>query len=81
MAIISHASKGMLQILSARLQKIMNWEIPDIQAEFNKEEPEIKLEISIVLQKKQESTRNTSTSDSLTTPKSLRGSQQIVEHS
>ena len=81
MAIISHTTKGMLQILSARLQKTMNWEIPDIHAEFNKEEPEIKLEISIVLQKKQESTRNTSTSVSLTTPKSLRGSQQIVEHS
>ena len=81
MAIISHPSKGMLQILSARLQKTMNWEIPDIHTEFNKEEPEIKLEISIVLQKKQESTRNTSTSVSLTTPKSLRGSQQIVEHS
>ena len=53
MAIISHASKGMLQILSTRLQQNMNWEIPDIHTEFNQEEPEIILEISTVSQKKQ----------------------------
>ena len=32
----------MLKILHARLQQYMNWEIPDVQAEFRKgEEPEI----------------------------------------
>ena len=29
-ALISHASKVMLQILQARLQQYMNWELPDV---------------------------------------------------
>ena len=34
----------MLKILQARLQKYVNQELPDVQADFNKaEEPEIKL--------------------------------------
>ena len=33
---ISHASKVMLKILQARLQKYMNWELPDVQAGFRK---------------------------------------------
>ena len=33
---ISHASKVMLQILQARLQHYVNWELTDIQAEFRK---------------------------------------------
>ena len=35
-ALISHASKVMLQILQARLQQYMNQELPDIQAGFRK---------------------------------------------
>ena len=33
-ALISHASKGMLKILQARLQQYVNHELPDVQAEF-----------------------------------------------
>ena len=33
-ALISHASKGMLKILRARLQQYMNYELPDVQAGF-----------------------------------------------
>ena len=35
-ALISHASKGMLKILQARLQQYMNCELPDVQAVFRK---------------------------------------------
>ena len=35
-ALISHASKEMLKIFHARLQQYMNWELPDVQAEFRK---------------------------------------------
>ena len=35
-ALISHASKVMLKILSARLQEYMNRELPDVQAGFRK---------------------------------------------
>ena len=35
-ALISHASKIMLKILQARLQRYMNWEIPDDHAGFRK---------------------------------------------
>ena len=35
-ALISHASKGMLKILQARLQQYMNRELPDAQAGFGK---------------------------------------------
>ena len=34
--LISHASKVMLKILQDRLQQYMNWELPDVQAEFRK---------------------------------------------
>ena len=60
-ALISHASKGMLKILQARLQQYMNRELPDVQAGFRKaEEPEIKLPTSSGSWKKQESSRKTS---------------------
>ena len=45
------------------------------------EEPEIKLPTSAGSPKKQENSRKTSTSVLLTMPKSLCGSQQIVENS
>ena len=35
-ALISHASKGMLKILQARLQQYVNHELPDVQAGFRK---------------------------------------------
>ena len=35
-ALISHASKIMLKILQARLQQYMNYELPDVQADFRK---------------------------------------------
>ena len=35
-ALISHASKVMLQILQARLQQYVNHELPDVQAGFRK---------------------------------------------
>ena len=67
-ALISHANKVMLKILQARLQQYMNLELPDIQAGFRKE---IKLPTSVESSKKQESSRKTSTSASLTMPKPL----------
>ena len=36
MALISHASKVMLKILQARLQRYMNCELPDVQTGFRK---------------------------------------------
>ena len=71
-ALISHASKVMLKSLQARLQQYVNRELPDVQADLEKaEEPEIKLPISTRSQKKQESSRKTSTSALLTTPEPL----------
>ena len=35
-ALISHASKGILKILQARLQQYMNHELPDVQTRFRK---------------------------------------------
>ena len=35
-ALISHGSKVMLKILQARLQQYVNYELPDVQAEFRK---------------------------------------------
>ena len=62
----------MLKILQARLQQHMNHKLPDVQAGLEKpEEPEIKLPTSAGSSKKQESSRKTSTSALLTTPKPL----------
>ena len=48
-ALISHASKVMLKILQARLQKYVNQELPDVQVGLeNAEEPEFKLPESVV---------------------------------
>ena len=71
-ALISHASKVMLKILQARLQQYVNRELPDVPAGFRKaEEPEIKLPTSAGSLKKQKSSRKTSISALLTTPKPL----------
>ena len=69
-ALISHASKVMFKILQARLQQYM--EHPDVQLDLEKaEELEIKFPRFTGSLKKQESSRKTSTSALLTTPKSL----------
>ena len=62
----------MLKILQARLQQYANRELPDVQAGLEKaEEPEIKLPTSTGSWKKPESSRKTSISALLTTPKPL----------
>ena len=33
---LSHTNKVMLQILQAKLQEYVNWELPDVQAGFTK---------------------------------------------
>ena len=66
-ALTSHASKVMLNILQAKLQQYVNHEIPDVQVVFRKaEEPEIKLPTSVGSPKKQGSSRKTSSSALLT---------------
>ena len=71
-ALISHASKVMLNILQARLQQFVNHALPDIQAGFRKGRgPEIKLPKFAGSSKKQESSRETSISALLTMPKLL----------
>ena len=71
-ALISHTSKVMLKILQARLQQYVNHELPDVQAGFRKGRgTRDQLAISIGLLKKQESSRKTNASASLTTWKPL----------
>ena len=71
-ALVSHTSKVMLKILQARLQQYVNRELPDVQAGFIKgRETRFKMPTSIGPSKKQESSRKTSTSALLTTPKTL----------
>ena len=67
--LISRASKVMLKILQARLQQSVNRELPDVQAEFRKGKG-TKDQVTNILgsQKKQENSRKTFTSASLTTP-------------
>ena len=36
-ALILHTNKVMLKILQARLKQYINWELPDVQAEFRKD--------------------------------------------
>ena len=71
-ALISHARKGMLKILQARLQQYMIRELQMFKMDLEKaEEPEIKLPTSVGSSKKQETSRKTSTSASLTMLKPL----------
>ena len=71
-ALISYDSKVMIKILQARLQQYMKQELPDVQDGFRKaEEPEINWPTSTGSQKKQESSRKTSTSALLTMSKTL----------
>ena len=63
-----HASNVMLNILQARLQQFVNQEFQVFKLDLEKaEESEIILSISVGSDKKQENSRKTSTSTSLTT--------------
>ena len=68
--LISHASKVMLNILQARLQEYVNQELPGVQAGFRKGRG-TRDQIANIrwIIEKQESSRKTSTSALLTTPK------------
>ena len=69
----------MLKILQVRPQQYMNFQMYNLDLE-KAEEPDIKLLTSIGSLKKQENSRKTSTSASLTMWQSLTfGSQQSVE--
>ena len=71
-ALISHARKVMLKILQARLQQYVNCELPDVQAGFRKGRGTMDQIANICwIMKKQESSRKTSISALLTTPKPL----------
>ena len=67
---LSHTSKVMLKIPQARLQQHVNWELPDVQGGFIKGRG-TRDQISNIcwIIKKQESSRETSISALLTTPK------------
>ena len=82
-ALISHTSKVMLKILQARLQQYMNQELQDVQAGFRKGKgTRDKLPAPTGSSKKQESSRKTFTSASLTKLSFwLCGLQQTVENS
>ena len=71
-ALISHTSKVMLKILQARLQQYVNRELPDVQAGFRKGRGTRDQIANICwIIKKNESSRKTSISALLTTPKPL----------
>ena len=72
-ALISHASKGILKILQSRLQQYMNQELPDIQVGFRKGRG-TRDQIAIVcwiIEKARELQKKTYTTVSLTVLKSL----------
>jgi len=72
LVLISHASKVMLKILQARLQQLWTVNFHLFKLDWEKAvEPEIKLSTSVGSLKKQESSRKTSTSVLLSTPKPL----------
>ena len=68
-ALISHASKVMLQILQARLQQYVNCELPDVQAGFRKTRGTRDQIANICWIIEKESSRKKSTSALLTMPK------------
>ena len=71
-ALISHAIKVMLRILLARLQQYVDWELPDVQAEFRKGR-ETREQIANIywIIRMQENSRKTFASASLTMLKPL----------
>ena len=71
-ALISHASKGMLKILQARLQQYVNRELPHVQAGFRKGRGTRDQIANILwIMEKSKSSRKTSISALLTMPKPL----------
>ena len=69
-ALISQASKVMLKILQARLQQYVKHELPEVQADFRKGRgTRDQIATSAGSSRKQESSRKTSISALLTTPK------------
>ena len=72
LALISHASKVMLKILQARVQRYVNRELPDVQAGFKKgrRARDQIANIHWIIEKARES-RKTSISALLTIPKPL----------
>ena len=71
-ALISHDSKVMLKILQVRLQQYVNHELPDVQAGFRKGRGTRDQIANITGSwEKQESSKKTSISALLTTPKPL----------
>ena len=70
-AVISHTSKVMLNILQARLQQYMKQELPDVQAEFRKGRGTRDQIANICWIITEASSRRTSTSALLTMPKPL----------
>jgi len=71
-ALISHVSKVMLKILQDRLQQYMNQELPDVQTGFRKGRGTWDQIANICwIIEKQENSRKTSTSASLSTLKPL----------
>ena len=74
--LISHAREVMLKILQAGLQQYMNRELPDVQAGFRKgrRTRDQIANICLIIEKAREFQKNI-TSASLTTPKTLTGSQ------
>ena len=73
-ALISHASKGVLKILLARLQQYVNHELPNIQAGFRKgrgTRQRSNCQHSLDHRKSERVSRKTSTSSFLTMPKPL----------
>ena len=81
-AFISHSSKMMLNILQARFQQYVNWELADVQAGLRKGRG-VRDQIANnywVIEKAKEFYKNIN-SALLTTPESLCGSQQTTENS
>ena len=70
-ALISHASKVMLKSLQARLQQYVNTELPDVQAGLRKGRGTRDQIANICWIIEKESSRKTSISALLTTPKPL----------
>ena len=72
-ALISHASREMLNILQARLQQYVNQELPDVQAGFRKGKGtrDQIAKIRWIIKKAREFHKKTSTSALLTMPKPL----------
>ena len=78
--LISHASKIMLQILQASIQRYLNRELPDVQARFRKGKGTGDQIASIhLILEKQGNSRKTSAFASLTMLNSLCGYWKILK--